>query len=62
MKIKRSQKKELMDKFIQYTNDIFPEFKKNCYLNKMPANKKIVYKLINHKQYWLIKLIFMIKK
>ena len=62
MKIKRSQKKELIDKFIQYTNNNFPEFKKNCYLNKMPANKKIVYKLINYKQYWLIKLIFMIKK
>lgn len=62
MKIKRSQKKELIGKFIDFTNENFPEFKKNCYLNKMPTNKKIIYKLINLKQYWLIKLIFMIKK
>ena len=62
MKIKHSQKRELIDKFINYTKNNFPEFKKNCYLNKMQNNKKIVCKLIDLRQFWLIKLAFAIKR
>lgn len=56
------KKKEVIDKLINYVSKKFPNYKKNEYLSCLTRNRKIIYTLINLKQYWLIKLIFKIKK
>lgn len=43
-----------------YTN--FPDWTKNKYIKNLDANKKIILSLLNKKQYWLIKIIFTLKK
>lgn len=56
-------KKEVLDKIRDYMQNNFKEFKNNKYINKyLNNNKKIIFNLLNIKQYWLIKLIFKIKK
>lgn len=60
--IEPNNKKKLIKEFILYVKNNFPNFKYNKYLKKISKNKKIIYILINLKQYWLVKLIFSIKK
>ena len=60
--VSNDRKKEVIRKLIAYVKEKFPNYKNNEYLMLLPRNRKIVYKLINLKQYWLIKLIFKIKR
>lgn len=54
-------KKEVIHKLIDYMNSNFNNYKNNKYLDYLSNNRKIIYKLITIKQYWLINLIFKIK-
>lgn len=55
-------KKEVINKINDYMYKNFKEFKNNEYINKyLNSNKKIIFNLLNIKQYWLIKLIFKVK-
>lgn len=55
-------KREVIGKLIKYMNINFPQYKNNKYLKTLPKNRKIIYNLINVKQYALINLIFKIKR
>jgi len=61
-KVDNKLKKDAINKMINYMNNNFKDFKHNKYLNLLPRNRKIVYHLVSLKQYWLIKLIFKIKR
>lgn len=61
-KADKNKKKEVIKKLIDYVKTNFPNYKKNKYLYTLTRNRKIVYTLINLKWYWLIKLIFKIKR
>lgn len=56
-----TNKKIIIDKLIKYMNDNFKDYRHNKYLYLLDRNKRIIYNLINNKQYWLIKLIFSVK-
>ena len=58
----KNKKIEVINKLINYVKTNFPNYKKNEYLYTLSRNRKIVYTLINLRQYWLIKLIFKIKR
>lgn len=58
----KNKKREVINKLINYVKTNFPDYKKNEYLHTLSRNRKLVYKLINQKAYWLIKLIFKIKR
>ena len=60
--VSRKLKKEIISKLTNYMKNNFKDFKKNNYLKLLKRNRKIVYHLINLKQYYLIRLIFKIKK
>lgn len=51
----------LLDKFRKYLYENFPNWENNKYLNELDSNKKLILKLLNMKQYSLIKLIFAVK-
>ena len=57
-----NNKKGIINKLIDYMNNMFPEFKNNKYIKTLPQNRKIIYNLIKLKQYKLINLIFKIKR
>lgn len=54
-------KKEVIKRFLDYMNTNFSNYKENKYLGRLSKNKKIIYKLICLKQYFLVRLIFKIK-
>jgi len=56
------KKREVINKLLTYVNDNFKNYKKNKYLYLLERNRKIIFTLINLKQYYLIKLIFKIKR
>lgn len=58
----KENKKEIINELLNYMNKNFPNYKKNKYIYTLERNKKIVYHLILAKQYWLIKLIFKVKR
>lgn len=58
----QKNKKEIINKLIEYMNLHFPKYKNNKYIKTLPKNRKIIYNLINAKQYTLINLIFKIKR
>ena len=55
-------KKDTINKLKQYMLNKFPNYKNNKYIYTLSRNRKIVYHLINLKQYWLIRLLFKIKR
>ncbi len=57
----QKNKKEVISKFLTYLDENFPNYRSNPYLNYLSRNRKIIYKLILLKQYWLVSLIFKIK-
>ena len=59
--VKKSLKKEVINKLKNYMECNFPNYRKNKYLKNINRNKTIVYKLINLKQYWLVRSLFKIK-
>ena len=60
-KANRKKKIEIINKLINYVSNNFPDFRNNKYINTLSKNRKIIYKMINVKQYWLVEMIFMIK-
>lgn len=57
----RKTKREIITKFLTYMKK-FPNYKKNKYLTRLSRNRKVIYRLVLLKQYWLIGLIFKIKR
>ena len=55
-------KKEIINQLINYIKENFPNYKNNKYIKTLPKNRKIIYNLINVKQYKLINLIFKMKR
>ena len=55
-------KKEAITEMIAYMKTNFKDFKHNKYLNLLSRNRKIVYYLVNLKLFFVIKLIFKIKR
>lgn len=51
----------IINKFRDYINSNFPNFKQNKYLYLLPKRRKLIYKLINSKVYCIIMGIFKIK-
>lgn len=62
IKTDKKTKKSIIMKFSNYLKLNFPNYRKNIYLKKLSRNKKIVYFFIEIKQFWIINLIFKIKK
>ena len=60
--VEKSKKKSVIKKLVSYVKTNFPKYKKNKYIYTLSTNRKIIYKLVNLKQYWLIKLIFKVKR
>ena len=56
------RKKEVINIMINYVKNKFPDYQSNIYLKNLDKRKKIIYNLIECKNYWVIKLIFKIKK
>ncbi len=54
-------KKDIINKMIKYMKENFKEFKNNKYIKNLPKNRRIIYHLVNIRQFWLIRLIFKIK-
>ena len=57
-----SCKKEIIDKLTKYMDVNFKEFKNNKYLYLLDRNKKIIYNLINKRHYFIVRLIFKVKR
>ena len=55
-------KKECINKLLVYMNSVFPNYKKNCYVSTLSRNRKIIYELINLKLYFLVKIIFKLRR
>lgn len=55
------RKHPLLETFRSFSYENFPQWKSNKYLNQLDSNKKLVLKLLNMKQYWLIKVLFTMK-
>lgn len=63
--IKISSFKDINSNLINYINYMkkkFPKYKQNKYLYKLSYNEKIIYNLLNAKLYWIVKLLFLVKK
>lgn len=58
----KKDKKEVINKILEYINENFPNFKSNKYLYLLDRNRKIIYNLINLKLYGIINLLFKIKE
>lgn len=58
----KTRQKENLNKLFKYMNTNFENYKNNKYIHLLSKNKKIVYTLLNMKAYWLIKIIFKIKR
>lgn len=60
--VDKKKKKETISEIISYMDSNFRNYRKNRYLYLMPINKKIVFKLLEMRQYKLLKFIFKIKR
>ena len=58
---KYKDKIEIINKFKNYINSNFPNFKQNKYLYLLPKRRKLIYNLINSKFYCIIIALFKIK-
>ena len=58
----KNKKMIVVNKLKEYVEDNFTNYRKNKYLYSISRNRKIIYNLIKLKQYWLVKLIFRIKR
>lgn len=61
-KADNNKKRENIEKLITYMNNNFKDYQDNIYLKLLPRNRRIVYNLLRIKAYFLIKLIFKVKK
>lgn len=61
-KADKKLKLEVINKFINYMNNNFENFRNNKYIDDLSRNRKIIFKLIDNKKYGIIKFIFKIKR
>ena len=54
-------KKEVIKCLHNYVSTNFSSYKNNEYINSLTRNRKIIYRLLLLKQYWIIRLIFIMK-
>lgn len=54
-------KSRLLDEFGDYAKKHFPDLRKNPYYTTLPPRHKLIFRLVEHKQYRLIKLLFNLK-
>lgn len=54
-------KNPLLNKFDSFLKVNFPNWKENKYINDLDKNKKLILKLLDKKQYFIIKSIFFVK-
>lgn len=59
--VKWKDKKKIINKLKKYMYNNFLEFKNNKYLIYLDKNKKIIYNLIEHKFYLIVKMLFVVK-
>lgn len=60
--VSNKKKKEIINTLMQYMNNNFSKYNQNKYLYLLDKNKKIIYNLLRVKMYFLIKMIFDIKR
>lgn len=61
-KADKSLARELLKKFKTYTEEHFPNYQNSPYLARLSKSQKLLWQLLNRKQYGLIKLLFQLKK
>ena len=59
--LKHDSKHYLLKEFNEYINLKFPNYKKLKYEQQLSAKRKLIYKLLEYKQYKLISFIFKVK-
>lgn len=60
--IRLDRKNPLVPKFFAYLRENFPDYRQNPYQNTLTRNQKIIFFLLEKRLYWLIDLIFKIKR
>lgn len=60
--IRLDRKHPLLKKFVRYMDENFPDYRQNKYRDHLTRNQKIVFSLLEKKLYFLVELIFKIKK
>lgn len=59
--IRGNRKSELLKGLKAYMKDNFPNYKSNIYYSLIPEKYKLLLRLLDKEQYWLIKMLFLIK-
>lgn len=59
--IRGNRKSELLKGLKAYMKDNFPNYKSNIYYPLVPEKYKLLLRLLDKEQYWLIKMLFLIK-
>ena len=59
--IRGNRKSELLKGLKAYMKDNFPNYKSNVYYPLVPEKYKLLLRLLDKEQYWLIKMLFLIK-
>ena len=58
----KNEKDELLNVILEYINNNFKNYSKNKYIKLLSLNRKIIFYLIHFKFYYIVKIIFKIKK
>ena len=58
----KKEKDELLNIILEYINNNFKNYSKNKYIKLLSLNRKIIFYLIHLKFYYIVKIIFKIKK
>lgn len=56
------KRQKVMKRLLNYLKENFRDYKKNVYLKNMDFNKKTIYLLLRLRLYFLVKIIYLIKK
>ena len=59
--IRIDRKSPLLGEFRGYIQQAFPEYRQNRYLPRLTKNQRLLFFLLEKKQYWLIALLFKLK-
>lgn len=58
---RQDPKSPILTEFTNYVKKHFPDFEANPYISSLPPLHKLIFHLVKHKQYRLIKLLFALK-
>lgn len=59
--IRSDRKSALLPKFRRYAEEAFPDFRSSKYMGKLGAKRRLLFRLLEMKQYWLIDLLFKVR-